>query len=447
MEKLFIDPNASIILNKLNDAGYEAYIVGGCVRDSLLGIKPKDWDITTNATPKEIKSVFSGYSIIPTGEKHGTMTVRVNHENYEVTTYRTDGEYLNGRHPEQVVYSEKLEDDLKRRDFTINAMAYSPIDGLIDIFGGQEDLRNRVLKTVGDANERFSEDYLRIMRAVRFAVKYDLNIEENTLKAIYENMESLNKISKERIADELSKTLVCVTRSSYIEILIDILSVLYDDFSKISGIEQNNPYHVYDLRKHIIETIYHAPNKLELKLAMLFHDTGKAYTKSTDENGVDHFYNHANTSFDISKKIMRDLRFPNKLIDRVTTLVQLHDMDFSLNKKTTRRRINAYGYEILFDLIEVKKADILAQNPRYLDERLKIISDFYSLLEEEQKEKNCTSLKTLAVKGDVFVSLGLTGSGIGEGLKYLLEKVVEEPSLNKKELLTTMAAEYVKNLP
>jgi len=436
--------NVQEIITTLENAGYEAYAVGGCVRDTLLNKEPDDWDITTSATPEQAKSLFA--RTIDTGIQHGTITVLIGKETYEVTTYRIDGEYEDSRHPKEVIFTSNLLEDLKRRDFTINAMAYNDRSGIVDAFGGMQDLENKIIRCVGNPKERFSEDALRMMRAVRFSGQLGYEIEQATAEAVKELAPTLSKISAERICTELIKLMVS-DHSEYLEKAYELgmTKVIMPEFDAAMETIQNNPHHCYNVGKHILHSLSYVRKDKVLRLAMLFHDLGKVQTRTTDEDGIDHFYGHADISAHIADDVMKRLRFDNDTRHKVIKLVKYHDLKMALTPTGVRRAIVKTTEELFPLLLEVKKADFLAQSNYKRDEKeaeLKEIECIYARILEEQ---NCVSLKTLAVTGSDLIAEGMKpGKEIGEVLQKLLEEVLEEPSLNSKELLLRKAHSFIK---
>ena len=416
-----------MILDRLHRAGYEAYAVGGCVRDSILGRVPGDWDITTNALPEDTKKLFK--RTIDTGIEHGTVTVMVDKEGYEVTTYRIDGKYEDSRHPSEVTFTKSLTEDMKRRDFTINAMAYNEEEGLIDRFGGLEDIKERVIRCVGNPKERFSEDALRIMRAVRFSAQLDYRIENETREAITELAETLNKISAERIQTELVKLLL----SDHPEKLmtayeLGITKVIMPEFDKCMDTPQNNPHHMYNVGEHIVKSVQNIRADKLLRLTMLMHDMGKADTISIDNDGICHFYGHAKVSEDIAGNIFKRLKFDRDLI-------RYHDDRFPATPRNVRRAMNRIGND--FPLyIEVRYADTLAQSQFARDEKLKLIDDTFNLYQEIIEKKEAVTIKDLAVNGKDLMGAGVSqGKEIGRVLKAMLEDVLDDPGHNSKDYL------------
>lgn len=438
--------NANRIITTLEAAGYEAYIVGGCVRDAVLGRIPGDWDITTSARPEQVKELFK--RTIDTGIKHGTVTVMFDKEGYEVTTYRIDGEYTDHRRPDEVRFTSSLDEDLKRRDFTINAMAYSHKDGIIDIFGGIDDLNNKVIRAVGNPGDRFDEDALRILRAIRFAGQLGFDIERDTKTAMIVRAEHLTKISAERIRVELVKLLT----SAHPEKLIDayvmgITNYILPEFDRMMERPQNNPYHLYNVGVHSIEAVKNIEPDEALRIAALLHDVGKPDSYVVGEDGIDHFYGHDKKGQEIAKDILKRLRFDNETIKLVTKLISWHDYALSSlpSKKTFRKALNKMGADFFPTLIKIKKADMAAQSDYRLEERRNVLDGLCRMYEEIMTEKDCLTIKDLAVNGSDLIAVGIKpGEGMGQILQYLLDKVLDEPRLNDKNILLNMVNEYLK---
>lgn len=423
------------IIKKLQEHGYDAYAVGGCVRDSLLGRTPADWDITTSAKPLEVKELFK--RTIDTGLQHGTVTVMLNREGFEVTTYRIDGEYEDSRHPKEVIFTGKLEEDLKRRDFTINAMAYNDREGLVDVFGGAKDLKNQIIRCVGEPRERFTEDALRILRAVRFSAQLGFAIEEDTAKAAGELADTLRKISAERIHTELVKLLVS-THPAYLRTAwkLGITKVVLPEFDAMMDTPQNNPHHCYSVGEHTLKALEMVSDNRILRLALLFHDMGKPEKRSTDKAGIDHFYRHQKVSADIARKIMKRLRFDNDTLDKVTKLVLWHECPWECNGYSVRKVLCKIGPQLFELLLEMRRADVMAQSNFQREEKLKKLKQSQELYEEIMERQDCISLKTLAVSGRDLIQAGMKpGKELGETLEGLLELVLKEPEKNTKEYL------------
>lgn len=420
-----------LILNKLSDNNFESYVVGGCVRDCILEIEPKDWDITTNATPIEVMHIFEAYTIHPIGLQHGTISVLIDLVGYEITTFRVDGTYSDGRRPDDVEFTTDINKDLSRRDFTMNAIAYSPNKGLVDPFNGIHSIRQKMIIAVGDPVERFNEDGLRILRAFRFAAKLKFNIAHDTMLGIISCKDNLKNISKERIREEFNKIL-----TSSIEVLRvmyehDILKYIIPLFTMDNEIMQNNPYHNLTLFGHTFKSIEVIPNKVYMRLTMLLHDIGKTKTQTTDEFGVSHYYNHPEVSAEMAYAILKDLKYDNNTIDRVIKLVEFHDRDiYSL--KTMKKVLNKLGPDLVKDLIIIKHADILAQNPDYYMDRALKLSETIAILAEVISEEQAFSIKDLNINGDQLMKLGYPkGKIIGDILNRILDEVIAGELINE----------------
>ena len=429
------------IIHTLETAGYEAYAVGGCVRDALLGLTPDDWDITTSAEPEEVKALFS--RTIDTGIKHGTVTVRLNGKSFEVTTYRIDGKYEDGRHPEEVTFTKSLEEDLKRRDFTINAMAVNDRTGIVDLFGGQEDLKTGIIRCVGDPMERFSEDALRMMRAVRFAAKLDFSIEEETKKSISILKDNLRKVSAERIQVELTK-LITSNHPEMMRTLYEtgLTSVFFPEWDVAMVCEQNTKHHCFTVGEHTIEVMKHVRNDKIMRLAALLHDIGKPGMKRTDKKGHDHFQGHPQLSDVMADNILRRLKYDNDTIKKVCMLVRYHDERPALNPRSIRRCMREMNLDF-DDLFELKRADIAGQSDYMHEEKLAAVDKFEKLYHENLESGNCTDKKQLAVNGGDLIKAGVDkGPEMGRVMEKLLDDVIDEPSANTKETLLSRAKKY-----
>lgn len=433
--RINLPEKVSNIIQTLENAGYEAYAVGGCVRDSVLGREPQDWDITTSAKPKEVKRLFP--HTINTGIQHGTVTVMLDREGFEVTTYRIDGEYEDSRHPKEVIYTANLLEDLKRRDFTINAMAYNESQGLVDAFDGIGDLEKKIIRCVGNPLERFTEDALRMLRALRFAAQLGFEVEENTFEAIRTLAPTIAKISAERIQTELVKLLL----SDHPQLLREvyesgIADVVLPEFSELMRTGQNNPHHCYSVGEHTIRVVQNVPKERVLRLAALFHDIAKPVCKTSDEQGIDHFYGHPEEGEKMTRKIFRRLKFDVDTMQKVCGLVRWHDYNPPLKPAKIRRAVHRVGEERYPDIFALKRADILAQSDYQQEDKLAYVKDYQHLYEQILAEKDCLNLKSLAVNGSDLIALGIKpGKEIGEILKGLLEEVLEDPSKNQKEYL------------
>lgn len=451
--KIQLPQKVDYIINELMEHGYEAYAVGGCIRDSILNREPEDWDITTSAGPLEVKKIFR--RTIDTGIQHGTVTVMLDKEGYEVTTYRIDGEYEDNRRPKSVEFTMDLVEDLKRRDFTINAMAYNKQKGLVDVFEGLKDLQKGVIRCVGSAAERFDEDALRILRAIRFSAQLGFEIEEETLKAVIEKADNLTAISAERIRVELNKLIL----SPHPDKLIDaykagITKVVLPEFDAMMNTEQNNSHHLYSVGIHTIKAVEQAGthtagyNQKEMQIlrwTMLLHDVEKPNCKTTDNEG-DHFYGHPEKGAQTAKKILRRLKFDNETIDLVVRLIKWHDYKFTLTPQSMRKAVNKIGIDIMDLLFEVKQADTFAQNPITWKGKLDNLFQAKVLFQEIQAKEDCVNLKMLKINGRDLIEIGhKPGKAMGETLDWLLEQVIENPSLNEKQSLLNMAMQNRSN--
>lgn len=438
MVRIQLPRKAEDIIEKIQAAGYEAYAVGGCIRDSILGKEPDDWDITTSAKPEEVKMLFD--RTIDTGIQHGTVTVMIGKEGFEITTYRIDGKYEDSRHPKDVTFTSNLKEDLRRRDFTINAMAYNSKDGLIDLYEGVQDMKQGLIRCVGDAEERFTEDALRMMRAVRFSAQLGYAIEENTKKAIRKLAPTIQNISAERIRTELVK-LMTSAHPDFFRIAYEtgITAQVFPEFDICMETEQNNPHHCYSVGEHILHTLSYVENDKVLRLAMLFHDIGKPRTLTIDEEGITHNHGHAAVGEELTVRILKRLKFDNDTIDKVKKLVRYHDRKIETNAKSIRRAVSDIGEDIFPLLFSVKYADIMAQSEYQRDEKLSELETLKSIYGRIIEEKNCLSLKDLAVTGGDLIAAGMKpGREIGTALHKLLEVVLEEPEHNQKEYLLSL---------
>ena len=445
--KIDIPAGAARILKVLEANGYEACVVGGCVRDSLLGKKPHDWDITTSALPRQVKALFS--RTIDTGLKHGTVTILSGKEAYEVTTYRIDGEYLDGRHPSEVTFTASLREDLERRDFTINAMAYNEKDGLHDFFDGLSDLKEGRIRAVGDPYRRFGEDALRILRAVRFSAQLGYSVEEETLRAMRTLAPSLSRISAERIAAEIEKILVSPhpdrLRMAY---ECGITAVVLPEFDRCMETPQNNPHHIYNVGEHTICALMQAGPDRILRTEILLHDVGKPLCRSTDEKGIDHFYGHPEAGAQIAEEILRRLKSDNETRRKTVQLVRCHDREIRLTPEGVRKAVVRVGEDLFPLLLDVKEADMLAQSTYRREEKKKHIEKIRELYAQILQEKDCLTLRDMAVNGKDLIEYGFKpGKDIGRILQEMLEDVLAEPSHNDREyLLGPWLAERTEHL-
>lgn len=439
--------NVDIAINLLQSAGFEAYAVGGCVRDSLLGKTPNDWDITTSAKPENMKSVFADFHCIDTGIKHGTVTVVIDGEPLEITTFRLDGEYEDNRHPKSVTFTSNLGADLGRRDFTVNAMAYSKMTGTVDLFGGQNDLKNGIIRCVGDPDRRFNEDALRILRALRFASALDFEIEEKTAQSLLKNRALLGNISEERIAKELLK-LVCGKGAK--RILTDFAPVLFEILPELQPMYKNshdNPHHCYDIYEHTLIAVESIDPEPTLRFAMLLHDCGKPAVKKFDENGVAHFYGHQRISAEISAQILARLKVSNKFRDEILFLVSNHDRwELYENTEKMPRYLSKFGLDGVLNLLKVMRADVLAQSSEYRY-RLDQIADAEEIAKNLAAQKPCLSLSELQINGRTLMDIGIPqGRKLGAVLAQLLDEVIDGVTKNTQEALTTRAREIYSEM-
>ena len=438
--KIALPRKVLMIINNLQLHGYEAFAVGGCVRDSILARRPEDWDITTSAKPEEIKKLFR--KTVDTGIEHGTVTVLLGKDSFEVTTYRIDGAYEDSRHPKEVKFTNRLEEDLRRRDFTINAMAYNDEVRLVDVFGGMQDLNHHRIRCVGDPEERFSEDALRILRAVRFSAQLNFPIEPNTARAVKKLAPTLKKISAERIRTELVKLLV----SPHPERIQDafelgITRVILPEWDAMVGVEQHTPHHKYDVAEHTIRALKNVKRDKILRLTMLFHDMGKPAMKTTDEKGQDHFKGHALVSEEIARKILRRLKFDNDTVKTVTRLVCYHDYRIEATPQNVRRAMNRIGVELFPYYLAVRMADVKAQSPYRKREKIENIVEMRRLYQEALLKDQCVTLRQLAVSGKDLMQLGMKpGRELGSMLSELLEYVIDDSERNDRDTL----CKYVK---
>jgi len=427
------------VIDTIEAAGYEAFAVGGCIRDSILKREPNDWDITTSAKPEDVKKLF--HRTIDTGIAHGTVTVMLDKDGFEVTTYRIDGEYEDHRHPTEVIFTENLKEDLRRRDFTINAMAYNERCGLVDIFGGMEDIEKKVIRAVGCARDRFDEDALRILRAIRFSAQLGYEIEDQTAEAIRVLAPTLQKISAERIREELIKLLVS-PHPEYIRIAYEtgITAQMLPEFDRCMETEQHNPHHFLSVGEHIIQSLERVPADKVLRLTMLLHDIGKPLCRETDENGVDHFYGHAEKSAEMAREILRRLRWDNDTIGAVVRLVRYHDWTIGMGEEpriaSVRKAIAKIGLEAFPAIFQVCSADLDAQSDYRREEKRRKQSALQACYEKIMEQGDPLQIKDLAVTGKDLIAAGAApGKELGETLARMLQYVLEDASRNTREEL------------
>lgn len=447
----FYVPNkVNHIIDILTSNGYEAYAVGGCVRDTILGKEPEDWDITTSAKPEEIKLLFK--RTVDTGIEHGTVTIIIDNQCFETTTYRLDGEYEDKRHPKQVSFTSNLKEDLRRRDFTINAMAYNEQEGLVDLFGGLEDLKNKTIRCVGNPIERFDEDALRILRAIRFSAQLGFDIDEETIEGIKSKVNYLSYVSAERINVELNKLIISdnpdIIRLAY---ELGITKVILPEFDKMMTTNQNTKHHIYNVGEHTIEALklvagpisstkFTSKERKILRWTILLHDIEKPSTISTDNKGRDHFYGHEEKGARTAKAILERLRFDRDSMDKIVHLIKYHDYRYKINLIDMRKAIAKIGVDYMELLFEINYADNMAKNPEYLQAKLDNLREAKSLYNTIIRNKDCVEMKTLEITGKDLINIGYKqGKEIGKVLNHLLEKVIEDPLLNKRETLLEIA--------
>ena len=433
---MLIPEYVQLCLNRLEKSGFEAYIVGGCVRDSLLGLTPQDYDMCTSALPEQTEAVFSDFPLVLAGKKHGTVGVVIGGTVVEITTYRTEGDYTDNRHPEWVKFVPTIEEDLSRRDFTVNSMAYSPSRGLADPFGGRSDLEAKILRAVGDPKTRFREDSLRILRGVRFSVKYGLVPEPATMDAMVGLRKLTDNLARERVFDELCKLLPLVDMEDLLR-FAPILAAVIPELEPMIGFDQRSPHHAYDLYKHTAGVTGAVPRELTLRWAALLHDTGKLATFTVDENGRGHFYGHAKSSAEIADGVLRRLKAPTKLREDAVHLIELHMHRFEEDRKVLRRWLSRLGSETMNSLLTLQEADMGSKGTGKLRE-MDQFPRLRQLIAEIEAENACLHVKDLAVNGNDLMALGLSGREIGAELNRLLELVLDEQLPNEK--LSLLAA-------
>lgn len=428
-----ISREADAVLARLEGAGHAAYAVGGCVRDLLRGAAPHDWDVTTSARPEEVMALFPG-RCIPTGLQHGTVTVRENHQSIEVTTFRADGPYDDGRHPRSVTFSSHIEDDLARRDFTVNAMALDRRGTLVDVFGGREDLARGVIRCVGEPDRRFGEDALRVMRALRFAACLGFSIEEETARSLRRSAPGLRRIAAERLREEMTKLLCGDGAAAVLLAYPEVIGVFLPEILPSVGFDQRNVHHCYTVWEHLVRSAAAVPPEPVLRWTMLLHDIGKPACFTCDAAGVGHFYGHAEKSAELVRGVLRRLRFDRRSAERIELLVRIHDRNLVCTRRSVNRALGKLGSETLAQLLTVKRADNLAQAPAYHG-RQRELDDVERLMREILAENPCFSLAQLAVNGRDMAALGLTGPAIGNMLRRLLSEVMSGHLENDRETL------------
>ncbi len=441
-----IPPQVNTVIEILNANGYSAYVVGGACRDMIMGKSAHDWDVTTSALPEQTAAAFADYRVIETGIKHGTVTVIVDSVSIEITTYRIESGYSDNRHPDSVSFTDRVEDDLSRRDFTVNAIAYSPLVGTVDPFGGRNDIERKLIRCVGDPDKRFGEDALRIIRALRFSSVLGFDIDEETEESIRRNYKLLSNISVERIFVEFSKLLCGKDAGKILRNYSEVVFHILPELEPLKGCSQNHERHVYDVWGHTVATVDAIKPEAHLRFAMLLHDSGKPHVKSTDENGVDHFYSHAKTSKKIADGILSRLKTSNKFRNTVCNLVEHHDfLPDKISRKTHKKYIAKFGIETVRDLFDIREADIRGQNPVFLDEGLKANEIGLGILDEIDAENSCFRIADLDISGKDLAASGIPPSPeMGRLLDTLLDEVMSDKLKNEKETLLKRAEEIYK---
>ena len=427
------------LIQALNRAGYEAYAVGGCVRDALLGIEPNDWDLTTSATPEQVKAVFARSRVIETGMKHGTVTVLKGGVPYEITTYRKDGAYTDHRRPDRVDFVSDLREDLKRRDFTVNAMACHPQTGLVDLFGGQEDLKNGVIRCVGTPEHRFNEDALRILRAARFASAYDFDIEPATAEAAIRLTPTLQNVSPERIFAEIKKLLCGKGVGRVLTKYPEILFAVFPELADMRGCAQHNPHHAYDVWTHTVLTIENVPADPAYRLAMLFHDSGKPARKTLGADGYNHFKGHPAESVRIAENALARMKPDKATYIFVLSLIREHDLRIPAEPVSVKRAMARIGSELFEALFPVLRADLRGQNPAMREEKEREVNELERVFREMIARNACVRVRDLAIGGNELKSLGVRGPAVGQTLEALLDLVVSEKIENSPDSLLRAA--------
>ena len=445
--KISIPVDVEFIIETLENSGFEAYIVGGCVRDAILNKIPDDWDVTTSAKPEQIKKCFSDFHLLDNGEKHGTIGVVINKTVYEITTYRIDGEYNDCRHPEKVEFTDDIISDLSRRDFTVNAIAYNNKTGFVDPFNGINDISLKAIRCVGNPDERFQEDALRILRAIRFSSVYNFSIEVKTANSLIQNRQLLNKIAVERIATEFNK-LICGVNVGYVlRRYKDVIAVFLPELVSTFNCDQNTPHHNKNVWKHTTASVANIVPDLLLRIVMLFHDIGKPMAKFTDQKGRDHFHKHPKFSAELTRTALERLKYPNNFIENVVTLVSIHDNRAIENKKQIKRLLNKIGEKNFEYLLKVQRADISAQSAFERESKLELVNNAEVLFNQILEEKECFTLKDLAVNGSDLLHMGVNkGIQIGYILNELLNNVIDGKVENEKAVLLEMAKSIYKQI-
>lgn len=436
-----IPDKCNFIFDKLENSGFEVYAVGGCVRDSLMGKEPQDWDFTTNATPNEICKVFENYKFYDVGRKYGTISIVNDKETYEITTFRGDGSYSDARHPDSVFFCSNVEEDLSRRDFTVNSIAFSRKRGIVDPFGGVKDIQKKIIRCTGEPVSRFSEDALRIMRAIRFSSVLAFSVDNTTKEAIFKHKDSLTFVHPNRMNKEFVKLLTGQNVTEVLSEYAEVLAVIIPEIKPMFDCTQNNPHHKYSVWNHTIKTFEYAPKDEVIRLALFFHDIGKPYVKTTDKKGIDHFKTHQIKSTEIAECVMRRFGFSVSLIRDVTLLVKFHDERFRNKSVSVKSVLKETGTDLFYKLLIIAKCDMFAQSNFKREEKILLLKEVEAIFEMVTSENQCYSLAQLEVNGNDIMNLGYTGEEIGHILNALLKAVIEDKIQNKKEVLLNAVVE------
>ena len=415
------------IITKIEDNGYEAYMVGGCVRDLIMGNTPDDYDICSSALPRQTMEIFKGEGMVTAGLKHGTVGIIRKKNVYEITTYRLDGEYTDGRHPDSVAFTDKLGEDLLRRDFTINAMAYNPKTGIVDMYGGREDIKKGVIKCVGNPEERFSEDALRILRAIRFAARFNFKVDDATKLAMHKLYPTIEKVSMERITTEFVKTLQTKKASEYVDEFREIIALFIPEIKAMFEFDQKSVWHSFDLWGHTIKALSYADGDVYVRMAAFLHDIGKPLVFTTDEYGHRHFASHEQEGAKMAKKILKRLKCSNDIVDNVSLLISVHDFTLVDSKKSVKKLLQKLGEDNFNRLMILRKADVVAHKEDADENALHLLNKMCELKEEIIKANECFSIKSLAIGGNDLIEMGIApGPKLGQILNTLLEEVIAE---------------------
>lgn len=434
-------PASKVAIETLKSNGFEAFLIGGSVRDFIMELPIGDIDITTNATPTQVKEVFKDFRVIETGIKHGTVTVLIDKEPLEITTYRSEGTYSDNRHPDEVTFSNSLSDDVIRRDFTMNAIAFDFTDGFCDLVGGISDIENKIIRCIGDAETRFREDALRILRALRFSSVLGFTIEDNTKKAIHKCKDLLKNISAERIQVEFVKLICGKNAYNVLQEFSDVIAVFIPEINACVGFEQKNKHHCFDVYTHTLKAVEKSNPVPAIRLALFFHDIGKPVVAHFDEKGEQHYYGHPKKSAEITEKIMTRLRFDNDTKNEVVTLVAFHDSPIMVNnsvqpdRKRLKKIMSQMRKELIFDLIHIKYCDNSAQNPVYFRGE-EFYKTTYEIINEILDNQECFSIKDLKINGNDLTSMGFKGKEIGKILNTILDLVINEKLKNEINEIT-----------